>query len=149
MRFRYAYLAIFAACLFQAPSATADEAETIAEVRAAVEKIDKAFADQDVATIESMFTPDHISIAARYGGAIRTDDQLEAIGALERKAFDLTPVDVVLIAPGAALVTYQQSYTGTYQDEPLPPRVFVTQIWLDQDGKWLQRLYQESPIASP
>jgi ketosteroid isomerase-like protein len=149
MRLRSAFLAMFAACLFHAASATADEAATIAEVKAAVEEIEKAFVDQDVATIKSMFTPDHVSIAERYGGAVLLPEQLETIDALKRTTFDLTPLDVKLIGADAALVTYAQSYSGTFQGKTLPARAFVSQIWLKQDGAWRQLFYQETPIGPP
>lgn len=149
MRLRSAFLAAFAACLFHASSATADEAAAIAEVTAAVAEIEKAFVEQDVATIKSMFTPDHISIAERYGGAVKVPEQLATIGVLKRTTFDLTPVDVKLIGADAALVTYEQSYSGTFQGKTLPARAFVSQIWLKRDGVWRQLFYQETPIARP
>lgn len=71
----------------------------------AVQEIEKAFADRDMATIKRMFMPDHISVAARYGGALRLPEQLKTIRALQRATFDVALVDVTLPAPGVALVT--------------------------------------------
>ena len=125
------------------------DAATANEIRAAVQKIEKAFADQDVVTIERMYAPDHISIAARYGGALRMPEQLETIVRLKRTTFDVSLLDVKLLSTDAALVTYEESYSGTYEGETLPPRVFISQIWLKQDGAWRQSFYQETPIAQP
>lgn len=149
MRLRSTFLAALAVCLFHALPATADEAESIAAVKAAVAKIEKAFAEQDTATIASMFTPDHISIATRYGGAVRLPDQLDTIPVLERTTSGVSPLKVTLFREDAALVNYEQTYSGTYDGKALPSRVAVSQIWLKQDGDWRQLLYQETPIAPP
>lgn len=149
MRSRFSFLAALAACLLPVWAAVADETASIAEVKAAVAAIEQAFADQDLATIERAFTPDHISIATRYGGPVRLPEQFATVDALERKTFDVTPYEVRLIGDDAAMVTYEQSYSGTYDGEPLPPRVVVSQIWLKEDGAWKQLLYQETPIAQP
>jgi ketosteroid isomerase-like protein len=149
MRLQFGFLTAFALCLFHTAPTAADEAETMAEVKAAVTEIEQAFIDQDVTTIERMFTPDHISIAERYSGAVHVPEQLETIDVLKRESFDLTPLDVRLLGADAALVTYQQSYSGTYEGKALPPRVFVSQIWLKQDGAWRQLLYQETQIPPP
>ena len=126
MRLRLTLLAALAVCLFPVRAATADEAESIAEVKAAVAAIEQAFADQDLPTIERMFTPDHISIATRYGGPVRLPEQFATVDALKRKTFDVTPYEVRLIGDDAAMVTYEQSYSGTYDGGPLPPRVVVS-----------------------
>jgi len=124
------------------------EAATVKEIKAAVDNIEKAFADQDRAAIERMFTPDHISIAARYGGPVRLPEQFDTLVALKRKTFDATDLDVTLLSADTALVTYEESYSGTFDDEALPPRVFISQIWVRRDGAWQQRFFQETSIPS-
>ncbi|MCP4303848.1 MAG: nuclear transport factor 2 family protein, partial [Hyphomicrobiales bacterium] len=49
-------------------------------------------------------------------------------------------------APDVVQITYENSYEGNYAGTPLSARVFVSQIWLKQDGTWKQQLYQETPI---
>ena len=49
-----------------------------------------------------------------------------------------------MLGPDAALVTTEQSYRGTYKGNPLPGRVFVSEVWVRVDGKWLQKFYQET-----
>jgi len=149
MRLRTAFLTALAVCLLPVWTATADEAESIAEVKAAVAAIEQAFADQDLPTIERMFTSDHISIATRYGGPVLLPEQFATVDRLKRTTFDVTPYHVRMIGDDAAMVTYEQSYDGTYDGEPLPPRVVVSQIWLMEEGAWKQLLYQETPIAPP
>jgi hypothetical protein len=76
-------------------------------------------------------------------------EQFETIAALKRKTFDVTPLDATLLGTDTALVTYEESYSGTFEGEALPSRVFISQIWVKRDGAWRQRFFQETPIASP
>jgi hypothetical protein len=136
--------ALFAALVLVLP-ARADDAALVAEIKARVNELNQAFADRDMAKIKTMITADHIAIIPAYGkptpfGEVRLD-QYKVV----QSAF--TPAQVKVLGPTAALVTYENSNQGSYAGKPLSPRVFVSQIWLKQDGKWLQDLYQETPIA--
>jgi ketosteroid isomerase-like protein len=139
-------VAALVACHVHALPAAADEAATVAEIKAAVVELDQAYANEDVSTIERMILPNHVSIAPRYGGAASQEAQIATFEELERTHFDYSPIDVELLSPDVALATFEKSYTGTYQGAPLPPRVFVSEIWLRQGDTWRQRLYQETPI---
>jgi ketosteroid isomerase-like protein len=146
MKIRGVIVAVLVACHAFALSAAADEAATVAELKAAAVELDQAYANEDVATIERMVLPDHVSIAPRYGGAASQDAQIATFEQLERRHFDYSPIEVALLTPDVALVTFEKSYEGTYKGVPLPSRVVVSEIWLKQDDTWRQRLYQETPI---
>jgi ketosteroid isomerase-like protein len=146
MTIRPAIITLVVASAFYVLPAAADDAATIAEIKAAVLKIDKAYADEDPATIKAMILPDQVSIAPRYGGAASPDAQIKAFEHLDRSHFDYSPIDVELLSPTVALATFEKSYSGTYKGTTLPPRVFVSEIWLKRDDGWRQRFYQETPI---
>ncbi len=46
-----------------------------------------------------------------------------------------------------ALVTFENSYRGTFHDKPMPSRVFVSEVWVKVDSKWLQKLCQETVVG--
>jgi ketosteroid isomerase-like protein len=140
-------IATAAAMLFLASAAFADDAETIESLKSDVITLDQAYADEDVATIESLLAPDFVGITARYGGPAEVEQQIAAFEDTQRKHLDHSPVEVVLLSPDIAFVTFQKTYEGTYKGKPLPPRVAVGAIWVKQDGKWLNRTYQETEIA--
>lgn len=131
--------------------ASADEAATIEEVKARVHEVNKAYADRDAATIERLTTPDHIAVAQQFQKPLTIEEQLDTLGEYERKPSAFTDIEVTLLADDAAFVTYENSYAdnGFYKGEPLPPRVYVSQVWELQDGAWLQSFYQETPIVLP
>lgn len=142
MKMRLAVIFTVAFCLVTLP-ARADDAPDLDKLKADVIALDQAYADGDAATIESLQTPDFMSITARYVGPADAEQQ----NATKRKHLDHSPVEVVLLSPDIALVTFEKSYEGTYKGKPLPPRVAIGAIWIRQDGKWLNRTYQETQIA--
>lgn len=134
-----------AICLLFAFAAWADDAS---EIRSAVVELDEAYAKEDVSEIQRMLVPDHVSIAARYGGAAAVAAQVETFKDLERQSLDYSAINIEFLAPDIALVNFEKSYKGSYKGRPLPARVSVSEVWLRQeDGSWLQRLYQETAIA--
>jgi len=145
MRIRLAIAAAaLGVCQFHALPAAADDAATIAELKSAVVELDQAYANEDVATIKRMISPDNVSITPRYDGAASVDEQIATFEEIERKHSDYSPIDAALLRPDVALVTFEKSYTGTYKGTTPPPRVFVSE--LKQGNTWLNRLYQETPI---
>jgi hypothetical protein len=137
------------ACLYSVGSTAADDAETITALRAMALELDQAYADEDMATIEQMLEPDHRSIAARYGGAAALTEQVGTFDRLERRNFDYSPVEVEFLTPDIALVSFEKSTEGSFEGQPLPSRVAVSEIWRRHGDRWLQRLYQETVIAPP
>lgn len=149
MKFRLAILVPLVACHFQALPAIANEAATIAEIKSAVAKLDNAYSNEDVATIKRMTVPNHVAVSPLYDRPVSVDTQINAFDQLERVLFDRSPIQVALLSPEIALVTFEKSYKGTYKGKPLPARVFASEIWRKQGDKWLQQLYQETPIRQP
>jgi Domain of unknown function (DUF4440) len=144
MKGRSILAALFAALVFVLPARANDAALTV-EIKARVAELNQAFVDRDRAKIKTMITADQIAVIPAYGKptpfAEVKLDQYKAV----KSAF--TPAQVKALGPTAVLVTYENSNQGSYAGKPLSPRVFVSQIWLKRDGKWLQDLYQETPIA--
>ncbi|WP_421725111.1 nuclear transport factor 2 family protein [Bauldia sp.] len=139
-------VALVAAIIVSAP-AVADDPD-LTEFDAIRDELNAAFAAQNVDKIKTMMTPDHVAATTYYGGPLDTPTELEAVLKFNVDEAEFTPSKVSLLAPTVALVTYENTYVGTFDGEPLPPKVFVSEIWVQQDGTWLQRLYQETPIPA-
>lgn len=151
MRLRLATVAICFAMPCAIVPAGADEAETIADIKAAMMEVGKAYSDHDVATIKRMTTSDHFAVARQFRKPLTVTEQIDTLSGYKREPFDFTDMAVRLLGDAAAFVTYENSYKeGDGNDgKPLPPRVFVSQVWLKQDGAWRQLSYQETPITPP
>lgn len=128
-------------------SVVAHAADTGREaVVAAKTRLDQAFQDRDRSTIEAMMTPDHVAVTTYYGGPYAIAQQLETLDQLDADFFDFSEPEVTFLGDGSAWVSFENSYRGSYAGKPLPARVFVSELWVKQDGTWLQKLYQETVI---
>lgn len=130
----------------QVTVASAGDAATIEEIKRAASVLDQAFTQQDVALINSMVTSDHLATTPYYGKSVDIAEQIETLDDFKARLFNVTNEKVDLLGDGAALIMFEKSYEGTFKGVPLPKRVFVSSLWEKSDGKWLQRLYQETAI---
>jgi Domain of unknown function (DUF4440) len=146
MRIVAAIVTVFAVLAVQAAPALCDE---IADVKAARARLEAAFVKQDADTIRSLMTPDHIAATHVFGGAISRDEQIAFVPDLKVTFSDISEPEITMFGTEAAYVTYEESLHGTFRGEPLPDRVFASELWVMEDGKWLEKAYQETIIDSP
>lgn len=125
---------------------SADEAASRSDVKQAQIRLDQAFVQQDSATIMSLVTANQVAITPYLRRPVPIVGQIATLAAFKARLFDITPAEVDLIGEDAALLTFEKSYEGTFEGRPLPARVFVSSLWEKEDGKWRQRLYQETSI---
>ncbi len=140
--------AALAVALFAAPApvALADEAADFAAIESQRAALGKAYENGDAAAARALMTPDQRSVTFVYDGAETVDQQLAAMKDLDIEVYDAIPPTFEMLGADAALVTYEQSYRGTYQGNPLPDRVFVGEVWVKSGDTWLQKYYQETVI---
>ena len=124
--------------------APADEAADIAAIEAQRTALGQAYETGDADAIRGLMTPDQRSVTFVYDGPQTVDEQVATLKDLKVEVYDAIPPTVEMLGPDAALVTTEQSYRGTYKGNPLPGRVFVSEVWVRVDGKWLQKFYQET-----
>lgn len=144
LKFLVAALAAFS---LLASAARADDAADTRDLAAAMETLNAAFTAEDEAAIRAMMTPDHTAVARMYDGAATIDQQFALFPDVEYSTYDETAAEISLLTDTVAIVNYRISLKGTFRGEPLPSRLYVTQVWVKQDGKWLQRAYQETAIG--
>lgn len=130
-----------------AATASASDSELAEELKAARLALDTAFENQDEATIMSMVTPDHFGVTSYFQGSFVTAEEIAALRELKVRYFDFSETKVYSLGPDAAMITFENNQSGTYDGKPLPSRIFVSEVWVRQSGKWLQKSYQETPIA--
>jgi uncharacterized protein (TIGR02246 family) len=124
--------------------APADEAADLAAIEAQRTALGQAYETGDADAIRGLMTPDQRSVTFVYDGPQTVDEQVATLKDFKVEVYDAIPPTVDMLGPDAALVTTEQSYRGTYKGNPLPGRVFVGEVWVRVDGKWLQKFYQET-----
>jgi Domain of unknown function (DUF4440) len=146
MRIVAATVAVFVVLTAQAVPALSDELADLKEARASLEA---AFVNQDADTIKSLMTADHIAATNVFGGAISLDEQIAALPELKVTFVDVSEPDITMFGTEDAYVSYEESLRGTFRGEPLPDRVFASELWVMEGGKWREKVYQETVINSP
>lgn len=137
--------AMAALWLSMAPAAAADEAakQQIAE---AISALIEAFETRDADRIRAMMTSDHVAISPNYGRPYSVDEQIETLPQLDFNVTGVGERQISMVGDDAALVTQRVSVEGSFRGRPLPADIFVSQLWVREDGRWLQRLYQETAV---
>lgn len=114
------------------------------DLEAAKLDLDKAFVERDVAKIRQLMTADHIAVIANHGSPLANDELLANLAAYELISYEIGEIVVTTLGPDVALVNYAVRQAGTYDGTPLPAQAFVSEIWLEREGEWRQRLFQST-----
>jgi uncharacterized protein (TIGR02246 family) len=116
------------------------------EVEAAVHAIQTAFNKGDVDSVKRIMTEDHVTTLT-YAHFSNAADQLKVLSDWKFSAYKIDGLRVKALANDVALVRYQATIKGTYQDKEVPSPVQVAEVWVKRDGRWVQASYQETPAG--
>jgi hypothetical protein len=115
-------------------AARAGDAEEIDAINKAAAGLDAAFAKDDVGTVKQMMTPGHIAVTPYYDGPQSVADQAASLPDLQYGQTIVGDVSVALLGADTALRSFTAELNGSFKGRPLPRRVFVSAIWVKQDG---------------
>jgi ketosteroid isomerase-like protein len=124
----------------------ASEAETFAAINASSNELDKAFANRDVEAIKLLMTPDHVSVTPYYDGPQSVADQIASLPELDFEQTIMGKPSIVLLSANVALRTFIADLNGSFKGKPLPARVFVSEILVKRDGRWIERFFQMTTL---
>jgi len=127
-------------------ASTAQAADPVKEVEAALGALNAAFSAQDETKIRALMTSDHLAITA-YGGRQTVDEQLQSLAELKYDEYSAGPMSARVIDETCVIINYTLSTKGTYQGKPLPSHCLVTSVWVKNDGNWQEMNYQETASA--
>ena len=88
--------------------------------------------------------------AGAWAGEVQTIEAIDdAAGRLD-EAFEtnLSEPAITLLGSEAAMRRFTAKLEGTYKGKPLTGTVYVTQIMVMGDGKWLERFYQVTQLKA-
>jgi ketosteroid isomerase-like protein len=135
-------LLIVAAGAVAAPGEREDMAK---EVERAVRTLQTAFDKGDVDTVRGLMTDDHTTVLP-YARFHDREDQLKLLSEFRFSEYKIEGLKVKAITGDVALVTYRAMIRGTFKWREVPSSVAVGEVWVKRDGKWMQSLYQETPL---
>lgn len=117
-----------------------------AAIKAAVADLVEAFEKRDAAGIRKLMTEDHRAISPNYGRAYSVSEQIDTLPDLIYDVTDISSETYDVLDDNAVLLTARFRVEGSFQGKPLPQHIFVSQIWIRENGQWKQKLYQETAI---
>ena len=121
-------------------------ADTADEVERSVRAIQAAFNKGDVETLKQLMTEDHVTFLT-YAHFSNAADQLKTLSDWKFSAYKIDGLKIKVLAGDVALVSYQAVIKGTYQGKEVPSPVWVAEVWVRRDGRWVQASYQETPAG--
>ncbi|PYT76801.1 MAG: hypothetical protein DMG40_25390 [Acidobacteria bacterium] len=65
------------------------------------------------------------------------------------KSFSMSEVRFSRLAPTVVLLTYNATQVGTDHGKPVPSPVYISSVWVNRNGKWLNALFQDTRQLSP
>jgi ketosteroid isomerase-like protein len=126
------------------------------EVREAVERFGRAFADADASALDPMLTKDYVH--TNWDGAVLGKSgwldyvrsrraQLDS-GTLRIDAHTTDDLKVRLYGD-VAVVTGRNTTRGKRGGDAFETRIRFTHVWVKQDGSWRRAAFHDSTIAEP
>ena len=128
-------------------SCVQDDVATIEAIDNVVGRLDEAFEARDAAAAKALMTSDHLAVTPYYATPQSFDEVVRTLADYKIKQTDLSEPEVVLLGPDYAMRTLTAKLEGSFKDESISDKVFITSILVKQDGKWLEKLYQVTALA--
>lgn len=139
-------LALVAVGTLIGSSARGDDA-AVEEVKKAITALNKAFETGNADELRRLMSEDHLAVTPYYGGQRSRDEQIKTLPQLKLTKYAPDNLKVTLVSKDVALVTYNLMMEGTYKERPMMPRNMASALWVKQDGKWIERYYQETALG--
>ena len=129
--------------------ARAGEVEAIEAVDNAAGMLDEAFEARNAEAIKALTTPDHVAVTHYYQEPRTVEQQIASLPDLKYEQTNLTEPAVMLLGSEVAMRNFTAKLDGSYQGRPLTATVYVTQLMVLREGKWLERFYQVTDLKQP
>jgi ketosteroid isomerase-like protein len=117
------------------------------DVERAVQAVQTAFNKGNVGAVKALLTEDHVALLS-YAHFSNAADQLKVLSDFKFSEYTIADLTVKPLTGDVAQVTYRATIKGTYAGKVVPSPVYVGEVWVKRDGKWLQASYQETPQES-
>jgi len=128
-------------------SSWAGEVETVEAIDNAAGMLDEAFEQQDAEAIKALTTPDHLAVTHYYQEPQTVAQQIASLPELKYGQTNLTEPTVTMLGADVALRRFTAKLEGSYKGKVLAGPVYVTQVMVMRDGKWLEEFYQVTALG--
>lgn len=144
-------IAMFVCVSFAAAQCCADkkcaDKEALVQLITAQEKaVWEAYKSKDAKALGNLLAEQSYEVDEE-GAVLDKNEQLQSLQDLTITAYQMKDVKVIPVAPTVAVIRYQLQVAGTYKGEALDSKwAVVSSMWVKCEGKWLNIVYQQTPI---
>lgn len=125
-------------------AARGDDA-VVQAVEKAIKALNDAFENGNARAVKSLVTDGHIAVTPYYGRA-EFAEQISTLPELKFTEYEAGKMQIKLLTPDTALVSYPLTQKGTFKGKPIPAKCLTAAVWVRKDGKWLEAHYQETAV---
>jgi hypothetical protein len=100
---------------------------------------------KDKTAAASLMADDFVDVGE--SGIVTRSKVLDAFGQATISRYALDQMQAVALAPTVVAVTYKATAQGSAQGRPLPSPVFVSSVWVNRGGHWLNVLYHDTTAS--
>lgn len=126
--------------------AQAHDAQEVEAINATAAALDEAFQHRDADAIKALMTPDHVAVTPYYDGAKATAYVIATLPDLDYHQTIETEAKITHLGPQSALRTFTAKFNGTFKGKPVATHVFVTEVMVKREGRWLEAFYQVTAL---
>ena len=69
-------------------------------------------------------------------------------GSCEVESFELGEITGRQVADGVVILTYEASLDAACDGTKIPDRIYVSSVWVEQNGKWYSAMYHETAAVN-
>jgi hypothetical protein len=120
-----------------------------ASVRALEAASWRAWQDHDAAFFEQFLSADHVEVHAQ--GIVGKAAVVAGVRspACVVRTYSLGPISATRVAEDTWLLTYRAEQDSACGGQPVPSPVWATSLYARRDGRWVNVMYQHTPLARP
>lgn len=118
------------------------------EVRAALKQLNDAYVQRDRTVIERLTSEDHVAVTPYALKPQTRAQQLATLKYLQVTKYVAGAMQIRMVSPDVALVTYPLTVAGTYKGKALAEKNHASALWVKSGGQWRETYYQQTAATS-
>jgi len=106
-----------------------------------------AWKNHDASFFEQILSEDHVEVHS-YGvvGKAAVVDGVRSLACAVR-TYSVGPLSLTQVSTDAVLVTYRAEQDTTCGEQKVPSPVWATSLYAKRAGRWVNVMYQQTPVA--
>ena len=123
-----------------------DNAAIAKQIEANERAVNAAVAKGDLAGFKALIADD--AVAGDGAGFMPVSEFEKEFNQMKVASYNIDQVNVKVVNPTTAIITYHWTGKGTMMGQPMPGNVMASSVWVNKAGKW-QAVFHQETVATP